>query len=556
MERTKRVLSVIMTFAVCLLTGCEGGEQQRQQLVELERQNLSGESLQNDTLAEELVDYFDRHGTSNERMRARYILGRTYFCLGELPRALETYNEAVACADTTAQDCDYAKLSRVHAQNAQVFRRQVQPRTQLSELKLAERYAMKAKDTLMAIECMEQRAIAYKFLNDLDSALFVSEEAAQHFLQINREDRYAQTLSSTITPLIAKGKLDKAKRNIDIYDSLSGFFDYEGNICKGREIYYYIKGNYYLAVGKIDSAEYLFRKEMRDGKDLNNQIAGSKGLMEVYEQYGISDSISKYAKLAYELNDSAYKLSEMQNIQKFQASYNYEHNRLLAEQKAHEAEKTQNLLTNIIALFIIVVLLASYLLVRNQKKKQRQLFEYRQTLEKLREAQKELTELRMLAELQSVEQLEEKNKRIKKLEGDILIYQNQIKKYQQTKSDKDAAKLEDRLVEAEIVLHLKDLVEKNPPEKAFREDFKQLRFLINEEIPVFYSTLNTPHYTLTTSEYEICLLIRCHFLPSAISKLTGISDDNIAKIRRRLLLKIYEEKGSPKDFDSRVLAIK
>lgn len=43
-----------------------------------------------------------------------YILGRTYYCLGELPRALETYYEAADCADTTAADCDFAKLSRVY----------------------------------------------------------------------------------------------------------------------------------------------------------------------------------------------------------------------------------------------------------------------------------------------------------------------------------------------------------------------------------------------------------------------------------------------------------
>ena len=42
-----------------------------------------------------------------------YILGRTFYCLGELPRALETYYEAADCADTTASDCDFEKLSRI-----------------------------------------------------------------------------------------------------------------------------------------------------------------------------------------------------------------------------------------------------------------------------------------------------------------------------------------------------------------------------------------------------------------------------------------------------------
>ena len=89
------------------MMGCTGdGVQMRQQLEELEQQNRAGEQLLNDSLAEDLVEYFDRHGNANERMRAKYMLGRTYYYLGELPRALETYLEAADCADTTSADCD------------------------------------------------------------------------------------------------------------------------------------------------------------------------------------------------------------------------------------------------------------------------------------------------------------------------------------------------------------------------------------------------------------------------------------------------------------------
>ena len=81
------------------MASCAGnGAQMRQQLESLEQQNRSGEPMLNDSLAEFLASYFDKHGDSNERMRAKYILGRTYYCLGELPRALETYYEAADCA--------------------------------------------------------------------------------------------------------------------------------------------------------------------------------------------------------------------------------------------------------------------------------------------------------------------------------------------------------------------------------------------------------------------------------------------------------------------------
>ncbi len=98
----------------------------------------------------------------------------------------------------------------------------------------------------------------------------------------------------------------------------------------------------------------MFRKELRNGKDMNNQIAACKGLQKVYEQRRNSDSIAKYATQSYELNDSAYSLSEMQNIQKMQASYNYNHIKFLAEKKKLEAERAW-LVTALIALLFIII---------------------------------------------------------------------------------------------------------------------------------------------------------------------------------------------------------
>ena len=112
----KRLIGIIVVGAMLLLAGCGGNKAgMLQQLEQLEQQNRSGQPMLNDSLAEDLVNYFDRHGSANERMRSRYILGRTYYCLGELPRALELYNEAADCADTTAAECEFKVLSRIYA---------------------------------------------------------------------------------------------------------------------------------------------------------------------------------------------------------------------------------------------------------------------------------------------------------------------------------------------------------------------------------------------------------------------------------------------------------
>ncbi len=342
-------------WTLCLLAGCEASKNERLLLLaELERQNSTGEQMFNDSLAESLVEYFDHHGTANERMRAKYILGRTYFCLGELPRALQTYFEAADCADTTAADCDFAKLSRIHAQSAVIYYEQILPINQLKELRQAVYYAKKGQDTLITIECYAQQADAYKLLHMNDSAISIKEKASEMYRIIGKSDRAALTLITTVTSLLNSGKTEKAQRYLHMYETESGVFDEKGCIEEGRRIYYYIKGCYYLTICDLDSAEYMFRKELKEGKDLNNQIAGCKGLQKVYEKRLVSDSIAKYANLCYELNDSAYSLSAMQNIQKLQVSYNYNHNKFIAEKKKLEAERAW-LIVVILSLISLVV---------------------------------------------------------------------------------------------------------------------------------------------------------------------------------------------------------
>ena len=468
--------------AVCLMIGCTGNKAQMLQLLEeLEATNRAGKELLNDSLAEELVDYFDRHGSNNERMRSRYMLGRTYYFLDELPRALEIYNEAADCADTTSADCDYRVLSRVHAQTAVICDSQILPQNQLKELKLAEYYAWKGKDTLQAIECYAQQSNAYSLMDQPDSVIFIKENAADMFISIGQERRAAQTLGTTITPLLAKGQIEKAREHLYRYELLSGNINNAGDVIKGREIYYYVKGNYYFLIGNLDSAEYLFRKELREGKDLNNQIAGCKGLQRIFERKEISDSIAKYANLAYALNDSAYSLSEMQNIQKLQASYNYNHKKQLAEQKAREAERAWLILALVVSCVIIILLLFS-------------------------------------------------------------------KKYYLFKK----AALDYRLKNAEITTRLRKKAKSNPPVQPSLEDWKQLRALVEREIPDFSERVNAKDHPLSDMEYDVCLMIRVHLLPIEIARLKKCTPSYVSNIRKSLLKRVYGKEGSSEDFDDEI----
>ena len=107
-----RSLSALVLTFLLLLAACTSGDRQQRlaQLEELERQNVADSLMTNDSLAQALADFFDRHGSPNERMRAHYILGRTYADLGEAPAALDSFYNALSCVDNSIFQEDYWTL--------------------------------------------------------------------------------------------------------------------------------------------------------------------------------------------------------------------------------------------------------------------------------------------------------------------------------------------------------------------------------------------------------------------------------------------------------------
>ena len=60
----------------------------RYRLLKADALNKTDAPLPSDTLIKEVVEYYDRHGNANERMRAHYLLGCAYRDMGEAPAAL------------------------------------------------------------------------------------------------------------------------------------------------------------------------------------------------------------------------------------------------------------------------------------------------------------------------------------------------------------------------------------------------------------------------------------------------------------------------------------
>jgi len=254
-----------------------------------------------------LTDYFDSHGTANERMKSMYVMGCMHMDKGDAPAALKWFHDAVNAADTTAADCDFLTVGRIYSQISYLFHKYKAPKIELEYSKKAEDMAWKAKDTLFAVTEVRFRSWAYQLMNDTDSVYFICKKSEKLYRQIGRDTDAACTMPSLIDIYLSRDSLPQAKQAIDIFESQSGYFDKDNEIRQGSENYYGLKGRYYFQTEQIDSAMYFYRKILCYPDVLENLKDGYSGLVDVFRRLGNADSVAKYSRLASITTDSIKK---------------------------------------------------------------------------------------------------------------------------------------------------------------------------------------------------------------------------------------------------------
>ena len=127
--------------------GLSRSQRMRRLLLLTNAQNKCDTVFRSDSIQKLLVNYYESHGTANERMLAHYLLGRAYQDIHDYPNALNNYQKAANHADTTDIECDYALLSRVYGQMSDVFYHQNLIEEDLKFNNLAIRYSWKARHT-------------------------------------------------------------------------------------------------------------------------------------------------------------------------------------------------------------------------------------------------------------------------------------------------------------------------------------------------------------------------------------------------------------------------
>ena len=540
----------------------------RYHLLTMKARNKAYVDFTSDSLAKDVVEYYDNHGTANDRLLAHYLLGCVYRDLGESPHAVDCFLDAAACADTTARDCDYYTLSSVYSQMADQYRMQLLLSYEIDARWKASRYAGLAKDTLHMIYDMGLVSGAYMLLNKVDSGELIQKQT----IQLYRDYGYVQKALEGSTVLMylyveKPEKLSEARALMNEYEAECNLFDHKGNLPPAQRQYFYYKGRYYYQINKLDSAEYYFRKVYYQGISLEDSDPIYRGLLSVYQKRHQADSIAKYAQLFCEANDSSIAKKDQELTAKMSASYNYNRFQKLAQDNEKRANKNRMILIIIVGLVIIIALILWNLYQSDKRKKQRE-------LEKLKsdyanatdDYNKNLHTLKLLEETHKSTISEMLKELIHTQDENISFRQqleDQIAQYETTKEELEneneslkekIAKLQKEEVISKYIdksKRFKDtaivdrfmLIAESPLMMPEDDEWEELVNTTSDYYPELIRDMNKLH-GISVQEIRLCILVAMSIRESDVARMMGVSNQRITNIKSALNKKLFGDSSA------------
>lgn len=549
------VSSLLLSFASCDSTARRVA--MLAVLEEADSLNLNYIPITSDSLLREAVGYFDRHGTPNERLRAYYLLGCAYRDMSEAPRAIEAWQDAIACADTAATDCDYKSLGKAYSQMANLFHRQLLLLDEVGARKQAYRFTLMSGNTLVAIHEYKLMANSYLLQNENDSAEIILKKALSQYYNHGflQEGLKASTM---LMYLYAEqpSRISVLKELIERYEAECTLFDENHELPPSKRQYYYYKGRYFEMIHQLDSAEQCYRKIYYPGMSYLSANPMYKGLLSVFQKKHIGDSVAKYADLYCTSVDSSSILKDRELTAQMAASYNYNRYQRLALDNAQKANQRLNMVVALLSVVIICIIVA-IIFSRKYRKKQKVLEELQREYE---EAQNSFNRIK-----KQLHQLDEKHKAVlSSLQKDndetqaLIAMLNTQHEMEKERLIRELHSHTEKVEQLERQLKISQYVSPSQPflslgivrrVKIYAEgnrqqlsdnDLRTLANAVKEHFPDLHTDLDS-NPTITPLAKNVCLLTILNLKPREIVNLLGISSSQVSNLRKNVNVALFHE---------------
>ena len=480
---------------------------------------------------------YDSYGSTLQRVRADYLLGRVYCDMHLYGHALTSFNKAIA-VDAENDSVINRYKARAATWAGYVYEVEGLHKDALRYNKLAYGYAKKAGAQVTEIYSLRDIGRSYRDLKRNDIAIPYYQQAAKKAKTIDDANLYNMVMEELAGIYIEEGRLDEA------YAALNTKF--LATTDKDISSHYYVWAYYFEHTGQLDSAVaynkrgmiYSNNTEKRDACQDLIRILNKQGkrdeAMEYYEKYSVySDSVK-----ASELKETSDMLSQVEKS-------------IDVERKNAALASSQLRLAAVMSILVVVVVIASVALLGMYLKRKRK---QREQLERVRRYRLE----RSMKEKQRAQQNKE---RIALLENELTASNQTLSELRQEliRNEAEMLKYKDALTAFEqkhgelLVADLADTdvykLYHDPVAKPTSADYHMLVEALNKAYGDFTLRLKEFYPDIRSNEMWICCMVKAGLTSKEICNISSYSYSSIGMAKVRLYGKMLGKKGSSRDFD-------
>lgn len=476
-----------------------------------------------DSLILTLVDYYKHGGDNTFLGEAYYYAGSTYRDLGDAPRALDYYQQAL---DAMPGEENLKVKSKVYAQMGVLFRQQKLYGEAIDMYYNAFICDSIQKDTIGLIYDLQDMGFAYRGLDKPDSTLFLLNKAHELTFIINNERMDNRITSQMASLYIRLGDLEKAKSFIQPSLNNPDRTNLSSVFAIAADIYYQI--------GEIDSAAYYYKVLIDKGTIYARRDAYYNLANIAQEQWKDSKESLKYINQYKQIQDTINSITATESVAQMNSLYNYQQTESQNAKLQIQRQHYYILFLGASLVVIVLLILGSYIVrwyVQRQSK-------YRETLNRI------LTEVYRKTDAY----IAEKNLEIEEVErllGDLSFDDELERNHQECRRESLRLEMERAKAEQELqrkreieLMHsgLLDLLSSHTDfGKLLRdEEWADIEKTINSIYPGFIEKLNTIS-AMTEVKKHVCLLTKLHQRNGDIATLVGRTPSAITRIKRRFI---------------------
>lgn len=498
-------------------------------LLRLRVQDKAYITATSDIAAKQLVTYFEKNGTALEKQEAYFYAGSVYRDLQDTPRALKYFFKALEIAENSKQFDTVMQRNTFSNLHYLYFNVQDYPKAYEYAMK---EYKLSQSINKMELTCLMHLGMSLTVLDSIKQAKEIYKIALDTISSNPQLKEDHEVLCSLLFNFSYLKDSVQASRCYKLLQDL--------NLDDSNDAKNYAYGEFFLLVGKKETAISAFNRILHNKTDLLRMYDASKALFHIYNEGKQVVEANKMANLFVSLCDSIDLGKRQELAATVKNEYQYHKDQQREQKIINEKERLQSWLIISVAAIVIILLIAVAFIFYKRYTYLNRLLAISNDLNDLSVAKQQLqTNIKKKEEelLASQSLLDKRDLELKSVKNQLNDLNEELTKYDEKLKEKEQM-LSEKIAQSQTflnLLHQTELEEKaedvifnirqssEGKKHMTTTNWKQLYKAVDELYPAFKDQLMKELGSFSEQQMQVCYLMRIGLSKPQIQNITNLS---------------------------------